>query len=1003
LYPRSRYYPLYINGQYWGIHQTQERGESDFASTYMGGKSEDWDTVKTSSDRQVTASDGNISAYHAFHNLAINQGFAGQYADNYWRVRGLNPDGSPNPAFPKYLDEYNLIAYMMCAWFTGDGDAPISDWGWMANNLYALYNRAAPDGFKWLRHDAEHSLGANGGYGPGCNTTWIGSDPHYYTQGRFNPATLHHFLIHHPEYKRYFADVARSFLYDDGPLTPENARARFRSRMDEIDSAIVAESARWGNDGWLNRNQWLNACGYVLNDFIPQRREYLVGFFKANGWYPSIEPPDCSHYNKTLAPGTPVTLFGDTPFWYMLDGSDPRLADGSPNPAALASAPTGVIPPTLLVARSSAVWNYYDLGDCPAPDWNQPNYNAAAWPGSGPGILGFPGNDNANPVAATTRRYVNGVNGEQVTTTYFRHVFNVAADFSDCELKMNILRDDGVILYLNGVEIFRDNMPVGAVTYDTWSERTVGAPEQNNYYLHTLNAAHLLRPGANLLAAEVHQCNATSTDLYLDLDLTAVPAGSTAAHSAKFNITGDVAVRARAFENGEWSAMSQSSLALEVPEPDYNDLRICEIMHAPIGDNPYGYFSIVNAGPVPIDLFGVSVSNSIYHIFNEHLVLQPDGAVLLVKNISDFNSRYTYDSAVPVRAWVGASGMQNIARKGNTAPNDNSKNFIMMDPAGNIIQNIWYSYSFFKGATWNTGKHLVARDLSLPANDPAWGTEDAWRTSIDGNPICQPWPDDDDDDYMPLRVNNLMFAPCDSPVPGPGVREDYAYFTILNTGNDPIDLYGVAIHNRITHLFQEHLVLQPNGWMVMADNPATFTTYYGDLSVPVRTWSDGHIHRTCTYEFESSFGIAAPGGKSAHYLSYNGDLWFGGAAKNKGKHLVALDPSKPGSDPGWTDPVDYVNYWYVSADDKPVVPPPLVFADPVITAVRFENGTAIFVITADTDATLLEVEYSNTLATPITWLTVPPAAIQTFGNEIHINLSILDTPVSSDTRFFRIR
>ncbi|MCL1888055.1 MAG: chitobiase/beta-hexosaminidase C-terminal domain-containing protein, partial [Kiritimatiellaeota bacterium] len=163
-YTRSRYYHLYFNGQYWGIHQTQERGESDYASTYMGGKPADWDTVKTSSSRQLAATDGNMDAYHAFHNLAINQGFTGQYADNYWRVRGLNPDGSRNPAFPVYLDERNLVAYMMSAYYTADGDCPISDWGGMVNNLYALFNRADPDGFKWLRHDAEHSLGANGGY-----------------------------------------------------------------------------------------------------------------------------------------------------------------------------------------------------------------------------------------------------------------------------------------------------------------------------------------------------------------------------------------------------------------------------------------------------------------------------------------------------------------------------------------------------------------------------------------------------------------------------------------------------------------------------------------------------------------------------------------------------------------------------------------------------------------------------------------------------------------------
>jgi len=653
-----------------------------------------------------------------------------------------------------------------------------------------------------------------------------------------------------------------------------------------------------------------------------------------------------------------------------------------------------------LVAKgpAGAVWKYYDLGNEPAPaggaTWKDPAFNDSAWP-SGPGMLGFTGPSDPNAVTTQTRRFVSGNGGPQVTTTYFRHDFNVSALPPNPVFNLSLLRDDGLVMYLNGVEVFRDNMDPGPVTYDTYAPRTVGAPEQNSYYAHTLNIAHLLQPGVNTLAIELHQCNDASTDLYLDLEIIAAPVGSTAAHSATVVMHSDLGLRARAFENGEWSAMSQSNLRIDAPDPDYNDLRICEIMHAPTGGDPYGYFSIINAGPVPIDLFGVSVSNSIYHIFKENLVLQPDCAVLLVKNISNFNSQYTYDSSIPVRAWSGASGMQNIARKGNTGPSDNSKNFILMDPAGNIIQNIWYSYSFFKGATWNTGRHFVARDLSLPGLDPAWGTESAWRTSLDGNPVCQAWPNDNDADYMPLRVNNLMFAPCDSPIPGPGTREDYAYFTLLNTGNAPIDLHGVIIHNRIFHIFTEHLVLQPNEWMVMASNPTTFTTYYGDFSVPVRTWTEGQIHRTCSYDFESSFGVTAPGGKNIQFLSYHGDQWFAGAAKNKGKHLVAVDPSKPGTDPGWTDPVDYANYWYVSANDMPVIYTPVLPARPAFTGIRFEGK---FLILSYESETPVSVRYKNNLAAP-GWL---PCLAADDGEELIIDLDALETKDPSGTRFFQL-
>ena len=168
-YTRSRYYHLYLNGQYWGLYQTQERGDADYAATYLGGDDTDWDCLKTTQPGYVTtASDGTFDAFHAFHNLAINEGFTGPAASNYQRVKGLNPDGSPNPAYPVYLDEDNLIVYMLSAYYTGDPDSPVSIWGGMPNNMYGLFNRVAPDGFKWLRHDAEHSLGAHGGYPVTC-------------------------------------------------------------------------------------------------------------------------------------------------------------------------------------------------------------------------------------------------------------------------------------------------------------------------------------------------------------------------------------------------------------------------------------------------------------------------------------------------------------------------------------------------------------------------------------------------------------------------------------------------------------------------------------------------------------------------------------------------------------------------------------------------------------------------------------------------------------------
>ncbi len=85
-------------------------------------------------------------------------------------------------------------------------------------------------------------------------------------------------------------------------------------------------------------------------------------------------------------------------------------------------------------------------------------------------------------------------------------------------LRVSLLRDDGGIVYLNGTEIFRSNMPEGAVDYLTFSSSVVGGGDETTYFDQQVDPS-LLRDGANVLAVELHQVNATSTDLLFDLEL----------------------------------------------------------------------------------------------------------------------------------------------------------------------------------------------------------------------------------------------------------------------------------------------------------------------------------------------------------------------------------------------------------------------------------------------------------------------------------------------------
>ena len=162
-YTRSRYYHLYINGQYWGLFQTQERSEASYAASYFGGSPEDYDVVKSAGSNggyQNEATDGNMEAYQRLANYFYQAGgLSDANLNDYWRAQGMNPDGTRNPAYERLLDVDNLIDYMIITYYTSDADGPGSKFTRpRVNNYFGIFNRENPDGFKFFEHDSEHSL-----------------------------------------------------------------------------------------------------------------------------------------------------------------------------------------------------------------------------------------------------------------------------------------------------------------------------------------------------------------------------------------------------------------------------------------------------------------------------------------------------------------------------------------------------------------------------------------------------------------------------------------------------------------------------------------------------------------------------------------------------------------------------------------------------------------------------------------------------------------------------
>ena len=355
-YNRGRYLHLFINGVYWGLYQTEERVDDNYAESYNGGKAANYDVIRTSQPGYNTGvAEGDAAAYTEFWRITTQEGYGADHPDNYNRVRGLNPDGTRNPEYPVYLDVTNLVTHLICAHFVADTDSPVNPSG-MANNIIAYRDRvdgdSKSDGFKWNRHDAEHSLTrANGGDGPLSTNLFLygtrARHPNRLGVGNFNPYEIHYELCANAEYRTVFADQVYHHVFrEGGAMTATNAILRFRARMAEIDDAIVCEAARWGHvsNSQRKRSDWLKSCQDCLN-FIDRRGPDLLSLYRQLGWYPSIDAPAVTNAlgerllgGETMGTGARVFATGgeDGTVYYTTDGSDPRLEGGAVNAAAAA-------------------------------------------------------------------------------------------------------------------------------------------------------------------------------------------------------------------------------------------------------------------------------------------------------------------------------------------------------------------------------------------------------------------------------------------------------------------------------------------------------------------------------------------------------------------------------------------------------------------------------------------------------------------------------------------
>ena len=330
---RGDFCHLFINGHYWGLYNTCERPKAGYGAVYFKGKKQDFDAIKVSKDEGgIMATDGNLDAWRKVYKIAKNG-----LSDNasYFGLQGRNADGTTNPDDEALIDMDNVIDYAIIIFYGGNLDASITWFGgdrWH-NNWHGIRNRNGNEGFKFFIWDAEHTFLVDG-MNKGLHEDSTGPFPAGQEFGSSNPQWLWQQCLENNEFRMQAADRIHELYYGIGLLSPEAVRAIVTKRMLEIESAVICESARWGDaarkENPLNRDDhWRKEMDRILNTYIPQRSDIVLAQLFRQGILPDFDPATISKKDEQItmsaAKGT---------IYYRLDGTDPRMIGGEPSPKA---------------------------------------------------------------------------------------------------------------------------------------------------------------------------------------------------------------------------------------------------------------------------------------------------------------------------------------------------------------------------------------------------------------------------------------------------------------------------------------------------------------------------------------------------------------------------------------------------------------------------------------------------------------------------------------------
>ena len=470
---------VFLNGWHYAVLNMREPNNKDYAYANYGIDSDEMDQFEISPDSGYVQMRGTDESFLRLVELSENAADKDTYEE-----------------ICKLLDIDEYANYMAVELYTGN-------WDWPQNNVKGF--RDVNDGkFRFVLFDLDGALSTNTPF-----STFFGKQTYTFdtlhgfdystgqsVEGQHNRkeikfVTLFKNLLQNEAFCKKFIDTY--CIVGGSIFQPEKVKSIVSEMRDYLNTGGWVNSSGTAND-LINKfstsyNNTLtthlkNTSAMNLKEVTKQAATFSANVAGAKIKMNGIDVPYTNFDGYIFAP---ITLKAEAPAGYQFKG---WTSTGSTTAKS--------------VFETGTSWRYYDKGSLDGTNWYESSYSATGW-STGKTSIGY-GKDQTTETAKNLPCY------------YFRKTFALTTEPRETDdFVIDFTIDDGMVLYVNGVEAGRYNMPSGDVNYNTLASSY--APNNPDTGSLTLKGS-LFKRGTNVIAVEVHNNDLTSTDILWDASLT---------------------------------------------------------------------------------------------------------------------------------------------------------------------------------------------------------------------------------------------------------------------------------------------------------------------------------------------------------------------------------------------------------------------------------------------------------------------------------------------------